>query len=346
MRYETARERLLLCADLCDRFGLTALATRAYACLYNVAAACGDPADQLQSYAQHQMASAERSGETLDLQGAIENALDVEIRRGDAERVAELERRHVAIRTSDTAHAMFAVSARAWLQAWRGCFEEAYRLTASTWPLFKVPLARAQAGAVCAVWAAAAGRGDESAEIASQVGALLERPGDAPDWGDTAVQIPQLLLGLAHGLAGRLTIAQRLVKRAALNVERDMHPLCQALLEGLRAVKDRASDSSQLVDAIDRLNAAGYGGFARLIRASIDAAVNRERATAVGSLTPSEVAVLRKLAGGRTPKDIAEESNRSVYTVQAHVQNAIEKLGCHGRHEAIAIARRLGALDS
>jgi LuxR family maltose regulon positive regulatory protein len=344
MRYDIALGRLQRCADLCERFSLTALATRTYACLYNVSAACGDPIEQLQSYAQHQMVSAERSGETLDLQGAIENALDVEIRRGDAERVVELEKRHAAIRTTDSSHSMFAASARAWVQAWRGRFEDAYRLAAPTWTHFKVPVARAQAGAVCAVYAAAAGRADESAAIASQVSALLERPVGAPDWGDTAVQVPQLFLALAHGLAGRRTIAQRLSRRA--NIDREMHPLRQAVLEGVRALAERANDGTGLADAIARLRVAGYGGFARLVGAVIDAALERDRSSRAGVLTPSETAVLRRLAQGRSPKEIAEETGRSVYTVQAHVQNAIERLGCHGRHEAIALARRLGLLDS
>jgi DNA-binding NarL/FixJ family response regulator len=55
--------------------------------------------------------------------------------------------------------------------------------------------------------------------------------------------------------------------------------------------------------------------------------------------------VLRDLAAGLTPKQIAAEMGRSVFTVQTHIQNVIDKFGCHGRAEAIAAARRSGLLS-
>jgi DNA-binding NarL/FixJ family response regulator len=62
-------------------------------------------------------------------------------------------------------------------------------------------------------------------------------------------------------------------------------------------------------------------------------------------LTPAELRVIRDLAAGLTPKQIADEMGRSVYTVQTHIQNVIDKFGCHGRAEAIAAARRNGLLS-
>jgi DNA-binding NarL/FixJ family response regulator len=46
------------------------------------------------------------------------------------------------------------------------------------------------------------------------------------------------------------------------------------------------------------------------------------------------------LAEGFSTKDIAEQSGRSVNTVRAHLANAINKLQCHGRAQAVAAARR------
>ena len=69
----------------------------------------------------------------------------------------------------------------------------------------------------------------------------------------------------------------------------------------------------------------------------------REPPTSV-VLTPAEVRVIRDLAAGLTPKQIAADMGRSVYTVQTHIQNVIDKFGCHGRAEAIAAARRSGLL--
>jgi DNA-binding NarL/FixJ family response regulator len=61
-------------------------------------------------------------------------------------------------------------------------------------------------------------------------------------------------------------------------------------------------------------------------------------------LTRSEIEVLRALAQGLIPKEIAADTHRSVFTVRVHIANAIAKLGCHGRFEAIEVARREGLL--
>ena len=63
------------------------------------------------------------------------------------------------------------------------------------------------------------------------------------------------------------------------------------------------------------------------------------------TLTPSELRILRYLAAGLPPKEIAVEMDRSVYTIQTHIQNLTEKLGAHGRAGAISAARRLGLID-
>jgi DNA-binding CsgD family transcriptional regulator len=58
-------------------------------------------------------------------------------------------------------------------------------------------------------------------------------------------------------------------------------------------------------------------------------------------LTPSEIDVLKLLDRGLIPKEIAECTSRSVYTVRVHIANAIAKLNCHGHSEAVRLARTL-----
>jgi DNA-binding NarL/FixJ family response regulator len=62
------------------------------------------------------------------------------------------------------------------------------------------------------------------------------------------------------------------------------------------------------------------------------------------ALTESERDVLRRLAQGLVPKDIAVETGRSVNTVRVHIANAMAKLESHGRLEAINAARLRGLI--
>ena len=64
------------------------------------------------------------------------------------------------------------------------------------------------------------------------------------------------------------------------------------------------------------------------------------------ALTPSELNILRLLADGLIPKEIAARSGRSIYTVRVHIANVIPKLGCHGRSDALRKAKQMGLLSA
>ena len=57
-------------------------------------------------------------------------------------------------------------------------------------------------------------------------------------------------------------------------------------------------------------------------------------------LTSRELEVLRMLAGGLRPSDIAEQLVISVHTVRKHIGNASEKLHSHGMMSAVMAAQR------
>ncbi|HXJ43713.1 MAG TPA: response regulator transcription factor [Bryobacteraceae bacterium] len=63
------------------------------------------------------------------------------------------------------------------------------------------------------------------------------------------------------------------------------------------------------------------------------------------ALTPRELEVLQRLAGGNRNRDIGELLFISEETVKAHVRNIMEKLGASDRTEAIAIAVRRGIMQ-
>jgi non-specific serine/threonine protein kinase len=62
----------------------------------------------------------------------------------------------------------------------------------------------------------------------------------------------------------------------------------------------------------------------------------------LAGLTPAEVEVLRRLAGGRTTKEIAAELVVAVSTVERHITHLYGKLGVRNRAEATAVALRHG----
>jgi DNA-binding NarL/FixJ family response regulator len=63
------------------------------------------------------------------------------------------------------------------------------------------------------------------------------------------------------------------------------------------------------------------------------------------SLTPREVDVLKRLAGGNRNRDIADLLSISEETVKVHVKHIMDKLGAKDRTQAITIAVRRGMIQ-
>ena len=63
-------------------------------------------------------------------------------------------------------------------------------------------------------------------------------------------------------------------------------------------------------------------------------------------LTNAELRVLILLAEGLTSKEAATRLERSPKTIDNQVESVLEKLGARNRVQAVAIARRLGLLDT
>ncbi|HEX3876851.1 MAG TPA: response regulator transcription factor [Bryobacteraceae bacterium] len=62
-------------------------------------------------------------------------------------------------------------------------------------------------------------------------------------------------------------------------------------------------------------------------------------------LTPREIEVLSKVAGGNRNKDIADLLSISEETVKVHLKHIMDKLGAKDRTQAIAIAVRRGIME-
>jgi two-component system, NarL family, nitrate/nitrite response regulator NarL len=84
----------------------------------------------------------------------------------------------------------------------------------------------------------------------------------------------------------------------------------------------------------------------RLISRAHNGLISWKRAPGDALLTGRELEVLRLLAAGMRPKEIARDLVISPKTVASHVQRVLAKLGAHSRAEAIAIAYREGFVNA
>ncbi|MDE2572106.1 MAG: response regulator transcription factor [bacterium] len=92
---------------------------------------------------------------------------------------------------------------------------------------------------------------------------------------------------------------------------------------------------------------AGLAGLAKVFeRIGVPAEIEEETpGGSLGSLTKTELAMLALVSEGLASKQIARRLGRSPQTVDKHLSNALRKLGCRSRSEAVALARRHGFLE-
>jgi two-component system, NarL family, nitrate/nitrite response regulator NarL len=104
--------------------------------------------------------------------------------------------------------------------------------------------------------------------------------------------------------------------------------------------KDRRADT-----IIDALDVVGEGGTAFGLRYS--GQVSRRvaappRKDLLGTLTPRETQVLRRIVAGQSTRQMAREMDLATSTLRSYVKSILAKLGAHSRLEAAAIATRAG----
>lgn len=142
-------------------------------------------------------------------------------------------------------------------------------------------------------------------------------------------------------VCGRAAIAQRLLRRR----KHSRSPVAAALIDAVRILADRYALGvrvEDLAEPFQALRGHGHGGFVRIIEAAIARADLASSNQTI--LTPAELAVLRALASGKAPKQIAFDQGCSINTVRWHTRQIIAKFKCSGRQQAILAARARGIL--
>ncbi|HEY9179741.1 MAG TPA: LuxR C-terminal-related transcriptional regulator, partial [Candidatus Baltobacteraceae bacterium] len=293
-------------------------------------------------YAQQTLSLSLKAGDRFSMQTAFLHLMQAERLRGNADRLQTLEQQLAGVSTSDSARLGYIVRSRAMTAAWSGQFAEAYRqlstLNDRGFYLFE-NLFEDAVKAMCAV---CSGRRDVALDIVSHIQERLDQERFAYLYAQRMGEITRLLCAAVEALAGRITNATRILQRRDTVGGPSVDGTREVVTALCRAVKNPML-RGDIDEAIARLRLTGYGGVARLLERAAEQCFEEQAATDI-ALTPAEIDVVRSLAEGKSPKDIAMETGRSVYTVQVHIKNLIKKLGCSGRNEALNVARKRGLL--
>jgi DNA-binding NarL/FixJ family response regulator len=185
----------------------------------------------------------------------------------------------------------------------------------------------------------------EAGEVDAAVREIVAR---APDVVLLDVHLPG---GGGVEILRRLAIEAPSAKCLALSVSDDPEDVIAVIRAGARGYVTKTISSTDLADAIRRVQEGDavfsprLAGFVLDAFAGGTAAVPAEGAAdpELDQLTPREREVLRHIARGYLYKEIAQRLGISVKTVEAHVSAVLRKLQLSSRHELSrwAVERRL-----
>ncbi|HEX5273896.1 MAG TPA: LuxR C-terminal-related transcriptional regulator [Candidatus Rubrimentiphilum sp.] len=341
---EETRGAQIRAASLASEEGMFALAGRAFVALASIALSYEDDPVKEVWYSQQAANAAMKAGDLVNLQTALLHLLTVEGRRGNVERIKALEQQIAPISTSDSRRMSYVIPIRAYVAAWEGRFDDAHRLMstiAGSDRFFAHD--RAVNAASDTLFLMALGQRDSAISMMRTVFAEIEKTDSNLLYARRQVEIAKLLVALAESLAGRKTYAQRALAKVPEHDDVVTKSLREAVFAAFKATQEPALEV-EIDESIDRLHSIGCGGIGLLVKSVYMACKPSHSNVNCLGLTPAETDVLQALAKGQRPKDIAQDSGRSTYTVQAHIQNIIRKLGCSGRAEALKIARARGLI--
>jgi DNA-binding CsgD family transcriptional regulator len=342
---ELARSSLEEAAELATELELFSLASRAFSSLCNLALK-DDNIALLRSYSQSAIDTAKRACNAFDLQTALVQGLRGAVLMGDEAASSLMESQLVALRTGDQSRAEILSSFRALRVAWDGKFAEAHHTLRRTWSLLHFDFDRIMAGALCALFLAIDGRRTESSELVTDVVRKANAVKAAGLFSKRRVAVARLYCAVAESVNGRPLQAATVVRQISIADGDPIVDLIGNLAANITTSVRQgvSSNEDSETSALTALSQHGYADAVRVLNAIRNALEERKFLKRM-SITPAEVVIMRHLNQGLSPKEIAARTGRSVFTVRAHIANAIAKLKCNGRAEAVAVARRLGLID-
>jgi len=332
-------------SELAAALHLYSLASRADAVLSNAMLHEEDDVAQQLAYAERAAASAKKAGDAFALQTALLQLLSGKMRLGNVEACITLERQLATVHAGDVASWYLGLF-RSERLAWEGRFGEAHRLLSACWTRMSFDFDRSIYGAEYALFLALDGEEQRSRVVVKEILSLLETSTVTGLYRVRSTTIAKALTGLAEAINGRTTSAGRILR----GVKLDGDPVISAItnvIAGLnRQLQQRSSiGSDRIKGELEALGKLAYADIARLLTAVHSNVAERlNDGLATGLLTKAELDVVRFLADGLTPKEIAARTERSVFTIRVHIANVSAKLGCHGLSGAVRRAQQLGLL--
>ena len=301
------------------------------------------PNETLKSGARASMA-AMKSADRFALQGSLAYCIAAETNLGNASALETLLSRLGDASTSDAKRSRsIQAYTRATLCGWNGQFQEAALLMDDVASgdygyydfdqLFNV--------ACHGLYAAAAGDIATSRKLLMLASDKNSNCSSSHLYGIAKQEVADLFRAMAECIGGRRHRALSILKMLPLGSPSPIAVLTEAVKAFCSTAGGWSERISTLMESVDGTE---YTGVARTLESCMKhwASLRHDREGAKVALTPAERQVLIDLEAGDQPKEIAARTGRSVHTVRTLIQRAIQKLGCGGRTEALAVARRSG----
>lgn len=341
-----AYDVLTLSSELASELHLYSIVSRANAVLSNLTLHEEDDVLRQLHYAELAAQAATKGGDAFALQTALLQMLSARMRQGDIQRSIELEQRLATIRKSDLA-LRYLTLFRARRLAWEGRFGEAQQLVGSCWAELPFDFDRIICGSQYGLFLALDGQRELSSSLIREMLGSISSAASTGLFRIRSVAIAKTFCVLAEAINGRITNAERILRALKADGDAVVANITRAADRLLRRLRDRGHGNADwIIETVEELAALGYADVALLLRA-VDRALNCGQLELFGktSLTHAELEILRQLAEGLVPKEIAARDGRSIHTIRVHIANAIAKLGCHGRLDALRMAQRMGLIS-
>jgi|SRR5579863_3132104 len=341
-----AKPLLSSAAELAAQCALWGVASKAHLNL-SVCLLFGDGDATLSLWnAQQAAVAATRAGDFYDLQASLLAVLSLETRRGNAERAVAVEKQLAELSANQASRANFVISSQAHRHAWQGRYLQAHRLFGTVLDRQVHSSERALVHAMHAFCLAMDGETKLCANSVERAASIVDRELILESEQNVLLgRIAVLFAVIAEVVAGRMTSAARILKKQP----RSNNPVGSAMYAVVEHIVRLGRSPAYSMDGIEAdlevLRGRGFGGYAEHVKNAVERLMQPPEAETDVSLTPSELRMLRYLAGGLAPKDIAAEMGRSEQTVRTHIKHLIRKLNCHGKDQALAVARQLGLLS-
>ncbi|HZO92247.1 MAG TPA: LuxR C-terminal-related transcriptional regulator [Candidatus Baltobacteraceae bacterium] len=326
-----AREATRLAIDagqfgLASRFFSNLTATHAFAGRLPVAA----------WYAAQVAANAEKAGDPILRANGLRTLMQLEAERGNADRVAEIDRDLAALPYRGQIAIIGYAFAKTLLHVWNGNVNEARLVLDGIPERDLAAYQNALRHALLAIILAKLGSRKEAIESLSRYTEIAQAIGE-----------PSPLLQRFMGFCERYAVFA--------NVLLERNALAQKRLRAARSGDDLQSFDATLVALLNRtpndfaaglraMRLAGIAGIARFVEDLGSSLLTVPEPSGEPLLTPVEIGVLRAMAEGLGNQAIADSQRRTINTVRTHVSSILRKLGCSSRGEAVAAARRTGII--